>query len=349
MKSGRTILDLATEITRQANTKRDFVAPTTQLTMTVNDKTPELKVNGHGSFALRSHAHKQVAERLKIPAAYYDRMQQNSPELLATNVNHWLSNANEKRLVRTLDGDVRAFLSDRYRTLDNLELAETALPIIQEMGCTIESAEITQTRLYIKAVTSRVETEIRKNDVVQAGIVISNSEIGMGSIKIEPLVYRLVCLNGMIAADHAMRKYHVGRSSGDVNLAEEFFKDETRKADDKAFWLKVRDVIRGSFNADIFEKIVNSMREATERVISADPVKVVETTQKRFGFTDSERGSVLTHLIQGGDLTQYGLMNAITRTSQDIDDYDRATEFERLGGQVIELKRSYWREIAEAA
>ena len=67
------------------------------------------------------------------------------------------------------------------------------------------------------------------------------------------------------------------------------------------------------------------------------------------GLSDQERGGVLSHLIQGADLTAYGLLNALTRTSQDIDDYERATEFERMGGKVLELNQSQWRELAQAA
>jgi hypothetical protein len=32
------------------------------------------------------------------------------------------------------------------------------------------------------------------------------------------------------------------------------------------------------------------------------------------------------------------LANAVTRASQDITDYDQATELEKLGGKVIELR-----------
>ena len=38
----------------------------------------------------------------------------------------------------------------------------------------------------------------------------------------------------------------------------------------------------------------------------------------------------------GNSGTQYGLVNAVTRTSQDIDDYNRATEFEKFGGQLLD-------------
>ena len=36
-------------------------------------------------------------------------------------------------MVRTLDGHARAFLSDRYRRLDNYDLCEHVLPILQRL------------------------------------------------------------------------------------------------------------------------------------------------------------------------------------------------------------------------
>ena len=59
--------------------------------------------------------------------------------------------------------------------------------------------------------------------------------------------------------------------------------------------------------------------------------------------------SYINHLIKGGDLSGYGLVNAVTRYSQDVEDYDRATEFEALGGKLIELSGREWKGLAEAA
>ena len=58
---------------------------------------------------------------------------------------------------------------------------------------------------------------------------------------------------------------------------------------------------------------------------------------------------MLRHLIEGGDLTRYGLFNAITRAAADLDSYDRATEFERFGGQVVELPKRDWEEVQRLA
>jgi hypothetical protein len=42
------------------------------------------------------------------------------------------------------------------------------------------------------------------------------------------------------------------------------------------------------------------------------------------------------------------LVNAVTHYSQEVPDYDRATEFEVLGGKLLSLPDRDWREIAEA-
>jgi len=38
--------------------------------------------------------------------------------------------------------------------------------------------------------------------------------------------------------------------------------------------------------------------------------------------------------------------NAITRTAQDVESYDRSDELEGFGGRVIDLPRSQWQQLA---
>lgn len=65
-------------------------------------------------------------------------------------------------------------------------------------------------------------------------------------------------------------------------------------------------------------------------------------------LNEDERAGVLRQLIAAGDLSGYGLVNAVTHFSHDVGDYDRATEFEALGGKLIELPPSEWHGLAEA-
>lgn len=339
MKTGKTLVELAQTLQDQLKTKKDYVADTRQLTLGAvpGNGGYSLEIKGHDILTVNDLAHNQIGDRLGIPKTYYDRMRTDAPGLLMGNVNHWFQNKPEKRMIRTISGKARAFLSDRYRPLDNFDLAEVVLPVIHEQGCYVESCDLTETKLYVKAVNARIEGEIKQGDIVQAGVLISNSEVGCGSVRIEPLVYRLSCKNGLVSNDYAMKKYHVGRSGadferGDVSL---FFKDETRMADDKAFWMKVRDVVSGALSEAIFKQIVDKMKEAAGIKIEGDPVAVVEIVSEHLGLSKDEGSGVLRHLIEGGDLSLWGMVNAITRTSQDLPDYDRATEFERFGGQVL--------------
>ncbi len=214
-----------------------------------------------------------------------------------------------------------------------------------ESGCRVESCELTDKHLYIKAVTERVTFEVRKGDVVQAGIVVSNSEVGAGALAVEPLLYRLVCTNGLIVNQARMRKTHVGRGVAELEGALEFFRDETRAADDRAFFMKVSDTVAAAFTIK-FGEIAERFRAAQGATLQEDPVKVAEVFHRRFGLTEGEQSGFLRRLLTSGDLNRFGVVNAITGTAQDVESYDRSTELERLGGTILELPRRDWHAIA---
>lgn len=353
MKEGRNLQKLAEELERQVSTRKDFLAESSLLKMEVREKAVSIAGLNGVEYGITKYAHGQFASTLGIPQKYYDKMKSEVPELLANNVNVWLEKEGKRKMIRTLDGDVRAFLSSSYRPLDNYDLAEVALPILRNKRTQVVSSELTETRMYLKAIMPELEVEIKgskqKGDIVQAGIVISNSEVGAGSLKIEPLIYRLVCLNGMIAPDSTMKKYHVGKVF-EFDGFQELLTDEARQADDRAFWLKVRDVVTGAFDRDIFLGLVSRIEDATQNLIkSRNLPAVVEVTTKRFNLSESHSQGILAHLTAGGDLSQWGLINSVTRASQDVENYEQATELERVGGKILELDKSQWSLISEAA
>jgi hypothetical protein len=348
MKTGRTLVELATEIERQKKSKVDFVANTKAIRM--NDDA-SLALFEKGTFGINGLAHEQIATRIGIPRVYYDRMRQASPALLASNVNHWFTREPEKRMIRTLDTRVRAFLSNRYRPLDNYDLAETVLPLFESMKLKIRSCELTERRLYIKAVFPDVTAKVPvKGDIVAAGVAIANSEVGFGSLSVDPLIETLECTNGMISLDAALKRHHVGRGhkGGDDDRVAEFFSDKTRKLDDAAFFSKVRDVVKGTVSTEVFKRLVERLGDAVKDRLEGDVQEAIEVVGDRFEMNEGEKKGVLKHLIEGGDLSRYGLLNAVTRMSQDVEDYDRATAFERAGGKILELPRADWKTIATA-
>ena len=345
MKTGRTIAELVKEIERQNEVKLDYKADTRQLRL--NDVTAgTMEINGFGNFGIRNRTHRQIGTRLAIPAKYYDRLLRDHPDMLANNVNSLFHREPEVRMIRTLDGNARAFLSDKYLPLDNYDLAHATLPTLSGKNLQLRSCEITDTRMYIKATLPSLQAEVRVGDAVAAGICVSNSEIGAGSCEIAPFIERLTCLNGMKAPVGGLRRHHVGANgSGNGETAHEFYRDDTRKALDDAFWRQVRDTIDHVLTKEVFERVVDTMREGTAKKIGG-PVKAVEEIQKKFQYTDDERGGILKHLIMGGDLSAYGLSQAITREAQDAESYDRASQLEYDGFKVLELPKTEWAVIA---
>lgn len=349
MQTGLSIVDLAKKIEAQAKAKKDYITDTANVHMEVHKDGAVLALRDIGeAFPILPAAHDQIGARVGIPAKYYDRMLADAPTLLAANVNHWFRDQPEKRMVRTLDGNARAFLSNRYQRIDNDEIAKVALPVLYDIPeVQIVSSEITPHRLYIQAVTPRITREVKRGDVVQAGVIISNSEIGSGAVNVSPLVYRLVCLNGMIRPDGKFRAYHVGRQIEDNA---ELWKDDTRQADDRAVLLKVRDMIASAVDAIRFDEYVDKLSGLTDARVTGDPAKTVELVAAKIGATQDERGDILRALIEGGDLSAWGIVNAVTaQANVDKRSYDRAVEFEAAGGALVDLAPTEWKRVLEAA
>lgn len=383
MKRGKTLMELAQELTRVRDTKRDFVVPTERLraevVTTIEEKTPSnigqasnkeerkrLKLafdNGTTHrFGMNNHSRGQIAQYADIPRGYLDRLTTEKPELAASNLNHGLERMaraarkegiTESRLVRTLDNNVRGFLSSRYRILDSHDMLEAVFPVISDKGMNVESSELTESRLFIKAVSPRIQAEVKKGDVVQFGLVVSTSDVGAGSVRVEPLIYRLACLNGMIAST-AIRRFHVGKNQGGEDV-QELFSDKTRELDDSVFWMKVRDVVLASMRPENFEKEVDRLRVAANLEIkNFDLPRVVELTMQAVNVKgEAKKNSILAALASGNEgagLTQWGLINSFTRAAQADDvSYEDSVELERAAGSILELSPRSWSHIASVA
>ena len=341
MKIGRDLREVLVELNRQQAEKRDYISPSSSLSLRPDGRTLTM---GEQEFGTTDLFHRQVASSLNIPAKYYDLMQIEKPDLLAENVNSWFSDKDQSYMVRSLGGTARALLSDRYRRIDNLEVAGAVLPLFAGMdGVEVVSAEVTESRLYLKVVNHRLEMAC-VGDRVQAGVVISNSEVGLGAVSVQPLIYTLACTNGKIVNSLGERKTHVGRAAKGLE-GFEMISDETAEAEDKAFMLRLRDITMAAIDEVRFGMVVSQLEESAGAKITGRVQDVVELTGKEYGLNQGEQDVVLKYLIEGGDLSLYGLSNAVTRLSQDVESYDRATSLEGLGWQIATMGRNKWKEI----
>lgn len=344
---------LVERVVRDDARKRDVVMDTRRISFELESTDTVLGDNGHREatvFKLTDRALGQMATDLKIPKKYFDRMRQQAPELFRTNVHHWLHQEPTRRMIRgyTNGDDVllgRAWLSDRYRRLDHIEIAKTLLPEFESIGTPVEfhNAAVTEDRLYLRATFPKMLSEVKVGEPVQWGVEIRNSEVGAGLFAINSFVLTLSCLNGMVAYKELAAR-HVGRRLDD----EDIFTEETIKADDTAFWLAARDTLRASIDEARFEEAIATLKATTESEPVVRPIKASEQLAQRYALTEDEQEAVLLSLMQNGDRSQWGMLSAVTAAAQSCESFDRRVEMEEMGWQVAELSGKEWATIASA-
>ena len=334
------LIDLVNELERQKENSMDLIVDSRSLKATPDENQGiRLAIPEYGEFSLTEWTHSQIADKLEIPIRYYDRMKNTGKtELLAENVNAWLS-GKERRLVRILDRKIRAFLSDRYRIMDNHDLVFLALDEFKRKE-TIEiyRADLTETMFYLKAVDRTLTVEIREQDVIYGGLIIRNSEVGASAFRVEPFLLRKVCENGLIRK-YALKRIHLGRQTQETGEID--WSDETRELEDKALWAKARDIIRQTFDPKIFESWTEKLKESAEIVIEK-PIKAVNNIVRFAGLREEQKNELLMHFSEH---TKYGLINALTTLARETKSIDEQIRLEEFGGKLLDFPEKEFGEM----
>lgn len=296
-------------------------------------------------FHFMRGAHRQLAQKIEIPEKYYERLLLH-PGAWAFNVNWWLEKSPKRYFVRTFQdegspaGIIRAFLSERYRVIDHLDILMTALEELRSFqGIKVESCDLTEEKMYLRVSHPGIRAEVRPGDWIHGGLILSNSETGMGGLYVKPRLLRLVCKNGLVT-DLGVEQVHLGKK-----LSEEFlYSDETRRLENELIFRKVKDTIRSIFEPESFQKLVTSLMNATE-VRVMEPEKAIHNIVARYYLSDEQKEAILRSFIEEGDASKFGLIQAVTYAAHGEDDPHEATRLEALGGELLEMAEPEFREL----
>lgn len=365
MKQDINIIELAKKLEVNKAKKKDIVLSTHKLNLEscIDSNDLAFGINSDemptSQLAINDVAHTQIASHLDIPKRYYDKMRlENNQHILKENVKYWFENDPKPRMLRLFDEGkdvntgiekytLRAFLSDKYKRIDNELIAEGALPALQEMpDVQIKSCSLTDKNMYIKAVLPKLTAFVKEGDVVQSGLLIRNSEVGFGAVEVSMLVYRLVCDNGLVVQDGSTRKTHIGTK---LSESYDLLSTETLISDAHTLKLAIRDIVKSTADEALFLSNVKKMKELAESAEIKKPNESIKVLGKQYGLAESEQDGILASLIKGGDLTAWGMLNAVTDYSKHSDSYERATELERIGGKILDLNPNEWKVLQEVA
>jgi len=340
MKSQLSLNELAQKLTDQKSLKKDYVVESSNLRFYSNGSNQLHLQEIDEVFDVNDVALNQITTKVGLSKKYTDKMLDGHKSLLMDNVNYWFTNTPKAQMIRTLDGTARAVLSDKYKRVDNDMIAEQVLPILLDKKYDIKSCAITDTKMYIKASLPSLQREVNKGDVVESGVIISNSEVGHGAVNVSPFIHRLVCLNGMVVNDSRLQSRHLTSSQATIDGVYEVLSDEAKELDSQALLAKVRDVVASTSDEMRFEEQVQMMTNASQIKIKR-PKKVIELLENKFDLTKNEGESILENLINRDDKQPmsnlWSVVNSITALGNTMDDYDRGTKMQEIGGRLLTM------------
>lgn len=167
--------------------------------------------------------------------------------------------------------------------------------------------------LTLAATAPRERVEVLRRDWMQAGFAAMRE--GDGPVRAWPRLFRQVCSNGSIVSIEALEPHH-----GVVGIGEAV----------------------GRFMAiGFYESAVEALR-AMRATAAPDPREYMDELQRIRGLTSSMRIRILSAqeaIELEGDDSLYGLMNAITATARDVDDWRERLALEEFAGSLARLRR----------
>jgi hypothetical protein len=262
---------------------------------------------------LSDHALGQILTRLGIPAVYFNRCPAN---LKWAQANHWVQSGryDKDMMLRLVQGNrVRAALSESYTAFDDIDVIPMIADVLADEDCRIQ-ADFANDFTHVRVTFPRISAEVRVGDVVQAGLHFSNSEVGMRSVHIDSLVYRLVCTNGAVSSEFASRSSirHVGNPAR--------LKDYIGQA--------IEDAKCGA------HELIRKFKAAVDYAIT-EPDKLFEAHAQSNNLSQAQLKSALEAFAQNGDQTLYGAVNAFTEAAQRETSFERRYQLERVGTSLL--------------
>ena len=373
------LMALMKKVQEQNSRSFDFTAPTNRLQIqTLNrdgspaDDSDQSNVSRivvereHGEpthmFRANEVALSQIGQRAGIDSRTMQRLQQGYPTQFDSVINAIWQKEPKNTMVRTfMDSDTkgiaRAILSDKFKTFDNTNLLESAIPQLMnsEAQWKVVNADVTDKRLYLRLKSEVYTGEgANKGDLMASGIGLSNSEVGAGSVQVYKMYWTLACLNGM-QTENRHRQSHITSSQSDGDTWK-MLTAEAKEADNKALELKVRDLVAGYTSRDSFDEVLEKMQKAGEDLIEGSPQTAVENLGKVINLTKKETSSVLDGLMAtigqegyaGAPVSRATMINAVTNVANTVE-ADLTDDWQRRGGQILELSKSDWNRVAVAA
>ena len=321
-------------LTRGTALRFEAAPETTALSVTF----PEARDGANtASKRLHRNALTQIAHSSDLPLKFIDTLEDTAApwgrELLAHNLNTIFTNRAPKAryLLRSLGGELRGFLSDRYRRLDSRPIIEAFASAVQRKGALPYDGYVTDTKIAIQAIMPEVYEPI-PGEMVAYGLSLENSDFGNGALSVRAYLLRIWCSNLAITQEE-MRQVHLGKRLDDSML----YSNRTYELDARTTVSALRDVIDGQLDADSLKRRMEAVRHANEQSVDSRTAK--DTFRRLLQKGESEAATQAfdspdTYNLPPGN-TSWRLSNAISWIAGQTKDAERKLDLMKIAGEVL--------------
>lgn len=259
---------------------------------------------------LKATAQQHICNRLGIPAQYLRRC---PVKLQQENLNYWIEQEkNDELFVRFDSDEVRAVFTPRYIPLDNFEVMERLDSLgygpSTDVQCSLDAEFLSI------SIPDAGKTFAINGDRITPGISISNSEVGLSSLRIAAFFLRLVCTNGLITRQEVGAAYrHVS-----TKMLNEF-----------------PSIMNGI--AQGLTNHIDRFRISTESRVE-HPDATFTMFSRQFGLSEFEQKAIRWAWPQEAGDTMFNVIQTFTRASQMSGlTAESSYRLQRIGGDILAL------------
>lgn len=278
----------------------------------------------------------QMAERVSLPMAYIKTLEGNGSwglDLLAENLGTLYGHHKSRALMRTVNGEVRGFLSDKYRRLDSAPFIESFVKACGEVNALPYQGYTSDTKVSIQAIIPKVYEPV-KNEYMAYGVTFENSDFGNGAMQVQFFILRLQCLNGMIGESN-MRHVHLGK-----RLEEMDFSKKTQDLNVRTILSAMQDVVRGQLAPERIDLMQSYIVKSSQEKLTDDRRGAVMEALKR-SMTKTEIEKMTTkfnepdvELLPPGN-NMWRLSQALSWLAGEEEDTERKLELQKQAGKLL--------------
>ncbi|MGA9471740.1 MAG: hypothetical protein WBV36_04710 [Terriglobales bacterium] len=289
----------------------------------------------NAEFGVHRFALGQIAEGANLPVKFLDSLTATDwgRALIAHNLSEIFQHRDAKRhLVRTLNGEVRGFLSDSYRRLDSRPIIEAFVTGVQRLGALPYKGIVSDTKVAIQAILPEVFDAAIPGEVIAFVLSLENSDFGNGALSLRVGALRIWCDNLAIFTED-MRQIHLGRRL-DENVV---FSQRTYELDTRTTVSALEDIINVQLNREGLKRRMELLSVTAKKAV--DPQAAMKLLKDALGVgqaqqvIDAYKSADVEMLPAGNDV--WRLSNAISWIGRQEKDGEKRLELMKLAGRVL--------------